>query len=98
MDSDDEEALAALLEEEADADAQDEEYLQVLAALASLLASNAKPRRGGSAPGRLKAKQRHRLEGYYLLYADYFVDAPLHSKSISASLSDEPKALPQDCE
>ena len=44
MDSDDEEALAALLEEEAEADVQEEEHLMVLAALAQLLASNAKPR------------------------------------------------------
>ena len=50
----------------------------VLAALAQLLASNEKPRRGGSAPGRVKAKNRHRLEGYYMLYSDYFADAPLH--------------------
>ena len=49
----------------------------VLAALASLLVSNAKPQRGGLAPGRLKANQRHRLEGYCLLYSDYFADAPL---------------------
>ena len=46
MDSDDEEALAALLEEEADADVQEEEHLMVLAALAGLLASNEKPQRG----------------------------------------------------
>ena len=78
MDSDDEEALAALLEEEADADIQEEEHLMVLAALAGLLASNEKPRRGGSVPGRLKAKNRHRLEGYFMLYSDYFADAPLH--------------------
>ncbi|XP_020151787.1 uncharacterized protein [Aegilops tauschii subsp. strangulata] len=82
MDSDDEEAFAALLEEEADADAQDEEHLMVLTALAGLFASNAKPRRGGSAPGRLKAKQRHRLEGYCLLYADYFADARLHGEKV----------------
>ena len=44
MDSDDEEALAALLEEEAEADVQEEEHLMVLAALAQLLASNEKPR------------------------------------------------------
>ena len=44
MDSDDEEALAALLEEEADANVQEEEHLMVLAALAGLLASNEKPR------------------------------------------------------
>ena len=29
-------------------------------------------------PGRVKAKNRHRLEGYCMLYADYFADAPLH--------------------
>ena len=75
-------ALATLLEEEADADAQDEEHLMVLAALAGLFASNAKPRRGGLAPGRLKAKQRHRLEGYCLLYSDYFADAPLHGEKL----------------
>ena len=58
MDSDDEEALAALLEEEAEADVQEEEHLMVLAALAQLLASNEKPRRGDSASGRLKAKNQ----------------------------------------
>ena len=58
--------------EEADVDAQDEEHLMVLATLAGLFASNAKPQRGGSTTGRLKAKQRHRLEGYCLMYADYF--------------------------
>ena len=44
MDLDDEEALAALLEEEAEADVQEEEHLMVLAALSQLLASNEKPR------------------------------------------------------
>ena len=44
MDSDDEDALAALLEEEALADVQEEEHLMVLAALAQLLASSEKPR------------------------------------------------------
>ena len=80
MDSDDEEVLAALLEEEAEADVQEEEHLMVLAALAQLLASNEKPRRGGSAPGRVKAKNRHRLQGYCMLYSDYFADAPLHGE------------------
>ena len=42
MDSDDEDARVALLEEEADADVQEEEHLMVLAALAGLLA-NEKP-------------------------------------------------------
>ena len=52
----------------------------VLATLASLLASNEKPRRGGSAPGWVKAKNRHRLEGYCMLYSDYFAAAPLHGE------------------
>ena len=82
MDSDDEEALVALPEEEADADVQDDEHLMVLATLAGLLASNEKPRQGGSAAGRLKAKNRHRLEGYCMLYADYFADAPLHGDKV----------------
>ena len=51
MDSDNEEALTALLEEEAEADVQEEEHLMMLTALAQLLASNEKPWRGGSAPG-----------------------------------------------
>ena len=80
MDSDEEEELAALLEEEAAADVQEEEHLMVLAALAQLLASNEKPRRGGSAPRRVKAKNRHRLQGYCMLYSDYFADAPLHGE------------------
>ena len=74
MDSDDEEVLAALLDEEAEADVQEEEHLMVLTALAQLLASNEKPRRGGSALGWIKAKNRHRLEGYCMLYSDYFAD------------------------
>ena len=52
----------------------------VLVALAQLLASNEKPRRGGSAPGRVKAKNRHRPQGYCMLYSDYFADAPLHGE------------------
>ena len=46
MDSDNKEALAALLEEEVDADVQEEEHLMVLAALAGLLASNEIKSRG----------------------------------------------------
>ncbi|XP_044367363.1 uncharacterized protein [Triticum aestivum] len=61
MDLNDEEALSALLEEEAEADVQEEEHLMVLAALASLLMSNEKPRRGGLAPGRLKAENPDKL-------------------------------------
>ena len=82
MVSGEEEVLTALLEEEADAAAQDEEHLMVLAALAGLLAGDAKPRRGGSAPGRRKAKNRHRVEGYCMLYSEYFADAPLHGDKV----------------
>ena len=78
MGSDDENALAALLEEKAEADVQEEEHLMVLAALTQLPASNKNPRRCGSAPGRVEAKNRHRLKGYCMLYSDYFADAPLH--------------------
>ena len=82
MDSEDEEALATLLDEEAEADVQEQEHLMVLAALAGLLASNEKQRRGGSVPGRVKPKNRHRLEGYCMLYSDYFANAPLHGEKI----------------
>ncbi|XP_040249732.1 uncharacterized protein [Aegilops tauschii subsp. strangulata] len=54
----------------------------ILAALVGLFANNVKSRRGGSAPGRRKSKQRHRLEGYCLLYTDYFADAPLHGEKV----------------
>ena len=43
MDSDDEEAFATLMEEEAESDTNDEEHLMILAALAGLFANNAKP-------------------------------------------------------
>ena len=47
MDSDDKEMLAALLEEEADGTAaNDEEHLQMLAYLAGLYAADAQPKRG----------------------------------------------------
>ena len=40
MDSEDEEALTVLLDEEAEADTQEQEHLMVLAALVGLLASS----------------------------------------------------------
>ena len=58
MDSDDEEMLVALTEEEADVAVTDEEHLLVLACLTGLYTRDAKPRRGGSAPGQRKSKQR----------------------------------------
>ena len=54
----------------------------ILAALVGLFANNAKPRRGGSVSGHRKSKQRHRMEGYCLLYADYFTDAQLHGEKV----------------
>ena len=44
MDSEDEEALAALLDEEAEVDVQEQEHLMVLTTLVGLLASSEKPR------------------------------------------------------
>ena len=47
--------------------------------LLAMIAQDTKPAvRGGSRPGRRKSKPRLRLEGYALLYADYFADDPLH--------------------
>ena len=43
-------------DEEADAAADDEEHLLILACLADLYAADAKPLRGGSAPGRRKSQ------------------------------------------
>ena len=79
MDSDD---FAALMEEEVEVDVEEEVHLMILAVLAILFAKNAKPRRGGSKPGRRKCKNRHRMEGYCMLYADYFADAPLHDEKV----------------
>jgi hypothetical protein len=84
MDSDDETMFAALMEEEAEiAVDDDEEHLMMLSCLMALYArSDAKPRRGGSAPGCRKSKPRQRLEGYCILYTDYFADDPLHGEVV----------------
>jgi hypothetical protein len=84
MDSDDETMFSALTEEEAEiTTADDEEHLMMLSCLMALYARNdAKPRRGGLAPGRRKNKPRQRLEGYCILYADYFADDPLHGEVV----------------
>jgi hypothetical protein len=63
--------------------ADDEEHLMMLSCLMVLYTrTDAKLRRGGSAPGRRKSKPRQRLEGYCILYADYFTDNPLHSEVV----------------
>jgi hypothetical protein len=84
MDSDNETMFSALMEEEAEiAVGDDEEHLMMLSCLMALYArSDAKPRCGGSAPGRRKSKPRLRLEGYCILYADYFADDPLHGEVV----------------
>jgi hypothetical protein len=68
------------MEEEAVvASADNEKLLMMLSCLRALYARDgAKPRRRGSASRRCKRKPRQRLEGYYILYADYFADDPLH--------------------
>jgi hypothetical protein len=84
MDSDDEEEqmFVELFEEEMEAAAQDEEHMLILACLSGLHAEKAIGRRGGSAPGHRKCKPRQRMEGYCILYIDYFTDSPLHGEAI----------------
>jgi hypothetical protein len=43
---------------------------------------DAKPRRRGSAPGRRKSKLWQRMKVYCILYADYFIDDPLHGEMV----------------
>ena len=51
--------FVALLEEETAVAAEDEEHLRILVSLAGMYAQrHSKPQRGGSAPGRRKAKAR----------------------------------------
>jgi hypothetical protein len=76
MDSDTEEMLAELFDEEDQSAIDEEEHLLILACLAGLLANEAGPRRVGSTRGRRKSKPRQRYEGYCILYSDYFADDP----------------------
>jgi hypothetical protein len=84
MDSDDEEKqmFAKIFEEEMVAAAQDEEHMLILACLSGLYAETAIGRHGGSAPGHQKCKPRQRMEGYFILYTDYFADNPLHREAV----------------
>jgi hypothetical protein len=82
FDDEDKQTFVSLLEENGAA-AEDEKHMTIMTSLATLYAErNSKPWRGGSAPGRRKAKARQRLEGYIMLYADYFVDEPLHPEAV----------------
>jgi hypothetical protein len=76
MDSDTEEMLAELFDEEDQSAINDEEHLLILFCLVGLLANEAAPRRVGSTRGRRKSKPRQRYEGYCILYSDYFADDP----------------------
>src|SRR4051812_47316129 len=87
MDSDDEEMLAVLLEEDSAEVAEGEEHLQILALLAQLYMQMAKPKRGSSAPGRRKCKARQRIEGYCMLYADYFATSYSMERTCFAAVS-----------
>ncbi|KAK1693188.1 hypothetical protein QYE76_009885 [Lolium multiflorum] len=80
MDSDEEEEqmFVELMQEEMAAAAQDDEHMMILGCLASMYAGLATSRHCGSALGRRKCKPRQRMEGYCMLYADYFADNPLH--------------------
>jgi hypothetical protein len=86
MDSDDEAMFAPLMGEEAKiATTDDEEHWMMLSCLMALYdRDKAKPRQGGSAPGRRKSKPRQRMEGYCILYAyaDYFVNDPLYGEVV----------------
>jgi hypothetical protein len=84
MDSEDEEEqmFAEMFEEGMAAAAQDEEHMLILACLSGLYAEATIGRRGGSAPGHKKCKLRQRMEGYCILYADYFADNPLHGEAV----------------
>jgi hypothetical protein len=76
MDSNDEDIMAALMDEElavaaATRDAAgDNEHLAILVSLLDMIAEEDKPVIGGSAPGHRKSKPRQRMEGYCMLYDD----------------------------
>jgi hypothetical protein len=81
MDSDDEEMIAALLKEEPKPDAvvaNDDEHMEILAALIAMYAKDSKPLCGGSKPGQRKSKPRQRFKGHCMLSVDYFADDPVH--------------------
>ena len=87
MDSDDEMMIQTFLDEQADADADEEGHLLIIAALLQLQVdeeNNANPKRGGSWPGRRKSKPRQRMEGHVMLYTDYFADVPTYTQRIFA--------------
>jgi hypothetical protein len=91
--------FAALMEEEAEiAVGNDEEHLMMLSCLMALYArSNAKPHRGGSAPGRRKSKPRQRLEGTAFSTPTIRQQPIARRGGILVPFSNEPEALPRHC-
>jgi hypothetical protein len=81
-DDEEEQIFAELFEEEMAVATQDEEHMLILACLSGLYAETVIGSRGGSAPDRQKCKPRQRMEGYCILYADYFADNPLHGEAV----------------
>nr|XP_051204754.1 uncharacterized protein LOC127318325 [Lolium perenne] len=84
MDSNDEDVMAALRDEDLDVAAitrdanGDDEHLVILISLFAMMAEEDKPITDGSALGWRKSKRRHRMDGD----ADYFADDPLHGDAV----------------
>jgi hypothetical protein len=100
MDSDDEYMSDILFDEEAKAIAADaeREHMEIMGSLLAMYAQDAKPRHGGSKLGRRKSNAMQRIEGYCMLYANYFADDPIHGDVVfRRRFHDEPEAFPEDC-
>ncbi|XP_051229064.1 uncharacterized protein [Lolium perenne] len=83
MDSNDEEMVVALLEEDTEVAVvaiDDDEHIKILTCLLSRYIEDSKLRRVGSRPGWRKSKPRQRLEGNFMFYISYFTDDPLHDE------------------
>jgi hypothetical protein len=73
MDNDDDMMIHHFMEEQDNAAADEDDHLKILACLLQLQANqlrNVAPSFGGSKFGRRKSKERQRMEGHAMLYAD----------------------------
>jgi hypothetical protein len=87
MDSNDEDMVATLLEEEIDVAAtNDDKHMKIHFCLLGTYTRDLKRRCGGLRPWRCKSKPRQRLEGYCMLYTHYFVDYPPHEDVVFCKL------------
>ncbi|XP_071676793.1 uncharacterized protein [Lolium perenne] len=59
-----------------------DEHLAILICLLAMIVEEDKPIIGDSVPGWRKSKPRQRMEGYCMLYTDYFANDPLHGDAI----------------